>query len=634
MLTLLLIGCDHTKVSERRKVVVDNIELVEMDEGWMINAVVDRSVTELTIPDEYDGAPVVSIQREAFKHCTGIKKLTIPYGVTYVGSYAFQRCTSLKELYISNEKAVIESTAFEGCPIQKAQVPGAHIDIVPKDNLYSLYIAGGTVGKEAFKDFELLTVIGVSGDVKFDEGALDGCGVISFRVLASELDKLQIKDQVFNLIIAPDRETNVTTLYRNAFESYTRLRGITFESYDTTFDFKEGAFDKCTATTFSIPASLLSLIPRTTKNLVITSGEVEYHGNTRYMDLVFLTIKSEVTKVASGAFRECNSLENVTILASVDKIEAYTFYKCPALETIDIGASIKSIEKDAFADCTAIEEITLAGQISSIKESSFKNCSSLAKLTIGSYVTEIGKSAFEGCTSLQLIAIGSGLSSLDSTAFLNCGSIRAFSVSEANNSFKSVDKCLFTKDGKTLIKYGQGQDSTAYAIPAGTEIIHEEAFLNASLLTSVTMPNSVTTIGKRAFESCSSLTSINISNSVDKIEANTFAQCSALRLVVIPDSVTSVGKNAFYKCASLVGLTIGTGVTQIESEAFYGCDELISVIIPKNVEIVGERIFASCDNLVLINCEAKEIPETFDEDWAKGNNAEIALGFQSQSGEI
>ena len=74
MLTLLLIGCDQTKVSERRKVVVDNIELVEMDEGWMINAVVDRSVTELTIPDEYDGAPVVSIQREAFKHCTGIKK--------------------------------------------------------------------------------------------------------------------------------------------------------------------------------------------------------------------------------------------------------------------------------------------------------------------------------------------------------------------------------------------------------------------------------------------------------------------------------------------------------------------------------------------------------------------------------
>lgn len=632
-LTLAIVAISCNRVKDYRREEVDNIELVEMDEGWMINSVLDHTVSSLTIPEEYDGKPVISVQREAFKGCTGIKSLTIPYNVTYIGSYAFKGCTSLNELYISNESAVIEKTAFESCPIIKAQVPGAHIDIVPKEYLTSLYIAGGTVSERAFADLEMLSVIGVSGDVTFNEGALDGCGVISFRVLASELDKLQIKDKVYNLIIAPDRESNTTSIYRNAFKDYTSLRGITFENNNTTFDISEGAFENCIATEFSIPASLMEKLPRTTKKLTITSGEVEYLGSTRALSLEVLILKSGVTKVASGAFRECPSLRSVSIVASINTIDAYTFYKCPSLSSLDIGGSIEIIEKNAFSDCTSLTELTLGSSITSIGQDAFKGCTGVTSLTIGGSVREIKKGAFENCTSLEAITIGKGLTDLDYTAFLGCGSIKGFSVSSSNKSFASVDKALFTKDMKTLIRFANS-DISEYIVPVGVEVILDEAFLNSTSLTKVIMPDTVVALGKSAFEGCTGLSEISLSEGITVIESNTFSSCTSLRYIVAPSKLTSIGEKAFYKCQALASITLGSELKEIKEQSFYGCDSLVSVVIPKSVEIVGARIFASCGSLVLINCEAKEIPSTWNESWSRGNDAEIALGFTTQSGEI
>ena len=627
-----LIGCKD-KVKAPRTEEISNLELVEMENGWMINSVLNNTVSSISIPEEHDGKPITSIQREAFKNCTKIKTLTIPYNVTYVGSYAFKGCTSLNELYISNESAVIEETAFESCPIFKAQVPGTHIGVVPKENLTSLYLAGGTVAERAFADFPLLSVIGVSGDVVFNEHALDGCAVISFRVLASEIDKLAIKESVSYLTIAPDRETNTTTLYRDAFKDYTNLRGITLENNNTTFDIREGAFDNCTATTFSVPASLMKSLPTTTKKLTITSGEIEYLGSTRAMALEVLIIKDGVTSVASGAFRECPSLRSVAIVASIDKIDDYTFYKCPSLESLDIGGTSTEIGKSAFADCTSLSELLIGTNIATVCQDAFKGCTSLTKLQLGSRVTAIEKNAFENCTSLEELSIGKSLTSLDFTAFLGCGSIKTISVSSSNTAYALVDKSLYTKDKKTLIKFANS-DIAEYVIPEGTEVILEEAFLNATSLSKVVMPETITSIGKRAFDGCTSLSTINISGNITAIENNTFANCTSLRYIVIPKNVEVIGEKAFYKCSNLKSITIGEGVCQIKTQAFYGCDSLESILIPKNVEIVGERILASCESLALINCEAKEIPSTWDESWSKGNDAEIALGFETQSGEI
>ena len=58
------------------------------------------------------------------------------------------------------------------------------------------------------------------------------------------------------------------------------------------------------------------------------------------------------------------------------------------------------------------------------------------------------------------------------------------------------------------------------------------------------------------FYSCSMLTSMTIPNSVTRIGSYTFAYCSGLTSVTIPNSVTSIGSGAFSGCSGLTSIVV------------------------------------------------------------------------------
>ena len=130
--------------------------------------------------------------------------------------------------------------------------------------------------------------------------------------------------------------------------------------------------------------------------------------------------------------------------------------------------------------------------------------------------------------------------------------------------------------------------------------IGKSAFEDCSLLTSITIPNSVTTIGVDAFENCDSLTSITIPNSVTTIGESAFSSCDSLTSITIPNSVTTIGESAFRSCDSLISITIPNSVTTIGNSAFYDCDSLTSITIPDSVTTIGNSAFSSCDSLTSI----------------------------------
>ena len=114
----------------------------------------------------------------------------------------------------------------------------------------------------------------------------------------------------------------------------------------------------------------------------------------------------------------------------------------------------------------------------------------------------------------------------------------------------------------------------------GTPIteIHDYAFYDCSILTSITIPDSVATIGERAFSMCESLTSVTIGNSVTTIGEGAFEECKNLTSVIIGDSVTTIGFGAFYVCKSLSRITIGKNVQKIGMKAFQGCSNIDTII--------------------------------------------------------
>ncbi len=141
---------------------------------------------------------------------------------------------------------------------------------------------------------------------------------------------------------------------------------------------------------------------------------------------------------------------------------------------------------------------------------------------------------------------------------------------------------------------------TSITIPDSVSSIGEEAFSYCSGITSITIPNSVTSIGNWAFSHCYDLTSITISDSLTSIGEGTFYDCYGLKSITIPGSVTSIGGYAFYECSGLTSITIPDSVTSIGDQAFNRCSGLTSITIPKGVTNIGNSVFSECSGLTSI----------------------------------
>ncbi len=82
----------------------------------------------------------------------------------------------------------------------------------------------------------------------------------------------------------------------------------------------------------------------------------------------------------------------------------------------------------------------------------------------------------------------------------------------------------------------------------GYTSIGYHAFCGCTLLTSITLPNSITEIGRCAFKDCFNLTSITIPNSVTSIEGFAFDICNNLKSVIIGNTTYETQEVVEGKC--------------------------------------------------------------------------------------
>lgn len=143
-------------------------------------------------------------------------------------------------------------------------------------------------------------------------------------------------------------------------------------------------------------------------------------------------------------------------------------------------------------------------------------------------------------------------------------------------------------------------DARRAVIPDGVTEISPNAFLNCSLLESVTIPESMAKISNGAFQGCVSLTSITIPDSVTTIEWNAFKTCTSLASIKIGKGVKGIEFELFSGCSSLTAIDLPDGIAYIRDNAFFGCRELVSVTIPRSVDTIGANAFGGCDKLTAV----------------------------------
>ena len=466
--------------------------------------------------------------------------LVIPDSVTNIGDYTFYGCTSLTSVTIPASVTSIGGSAFYGCS-------------------------------------GLVSVTIPSSVTSIASGAFSGC---------SSLENITIP------FVGGSAGKTSSDTYQYPFgyifgaSSYTGGTAVRQSYYG-------GSTSNTTSSTYYIPSSL--------RNVTVTGGNILYGAFQNCSMLTSVTFGNGVTSIGNFTFSGCSGLEAVYITdlstwcgisfggSSANPLSyAHNLYLNGELVTgLVIPDSVTNIGDYTFYGCTSLTSVTIPASVTSIGGSAFYGCSGLVSVTIPNSVTSIGSSAFSGCSSLENITIpfvgdSAGKTSSDTSRY-------PFGYIFGTSSYT----------GGTAVRqsyYGGSTSNpfpTTYYIPSslrnvtvtGGNILYG-AFRNCSMLTSVTIGNSVTSIGD-AFEGCSGLTAIVVEegNSVYHSAGNCLIETESKELMVgcktsvIPDdgSVTSIGNRAFYNCTGLTSITIPDSVTSIGSYAFSGCTGLASV---------------------------------------------------------
>lgn len=158
-------------------------------------------------------------------------------------------------------------------------------------------------------------------------------------------------------------------------------------------------------------------------------------------------------------------------------------------------------------------------------------------MTIPDSVTEIGSNAFAGCTNLTSVNYEGDWSNL--TIQSGNPAVEDAAKDAANEQLFDFK---FTPDNTAVIVTRYNGTAADVTIPSRYKgkpvtMIDHAAFFN-SVVTSVTIPDSVTSIGDDAFVNCPQLTNISIPNSVTYIGFSAFAHCTSLMTVTYPGSKT------------------------------------------------------------------------------------------------
>ena len=373
-----------------------------------------------------------------------------------------------------------------------------------------------------------------------------------------------------------------------------------------------------------------------------------YNGNNPLMNGANLYVNGDTlltdanidtaTSISYGAFRNCESIVNVTIGDQVLSMGNSAFYNCENLETVVIGNSVPTIGNATFCACSRLREITIPKSVTSIESLAFGDCERLnvyysgdindwVKINFGGnenplsaagnlYVngdelvtdanidtsTYINASAFSGYDKLTSITLGAQVYRIGEYAFLNCTNLENIYYASDINDWVSIsfgdDSANPLSNGANL--YINGNELVTEANIDIATSIGDFAFYNYDKLTSAIIGNQVTRMGDKVFRDCSILSNVKIGNKVSSIGEDTFKDCINITSLDIPSSVKSIGDGAFSGCYHLASISIPSSVTSIGSHAFYSCCSLTSVILPR-INNLGIATFWGCSSLISID---------------------------------
>ena len=650
---------------------------------------------------------VTNIGDSSFSDCSGLTSITIPRSVTSLGSKAFSGCTNLESVYFAgNAPSLASENAFENANqvtvYYRAKTTGWGSSYAGRPTMqWIIHYESQFAFQTNESTITITGYIGADGDViipnEINGLAVSNIGNQAF-VGRTNLTSILIPTGITNLgayafqgctalanVTIPE---SVTTIGQSAFGGCTGLKTILVNMGNANYSSLDGVlFNKDQTTLIQCPGGKTGSYTIPTNVISIEANAFSYCAN-----LVNITIPKTVTGIGNSAFNSCTNLASVyfegnaptfapdDLFSNASHVTIYyhpgmtgwlsTFAGRPAMQLIgpndgdfpwqQIDTAIHIVGYNGSGGTVTIPNEINGLPVTSIEASAFEGNTKLMVVTIPNCVTNIGPRAFFGCSNLASVAIPRSAITIGYSQFVWCRGMTNIMVDLLNPAYSSIDGVLFNKNATTLIDVPEGKMGS-YTIPDGVQILSDNAFLNCTGLTNITIPTSTTTFRYYAFYGCTGLTEITLPKSVISILSDAFTDCKHLTTIIVdndnpafssldgvlfnknqtsvvqyppgkigsyiipngvtsladssfafrynltsvimPNSLTNIGWGAFQGCSSFTNITIPNSVTMIQHYAFQSCANLTDVLIPGSVKVIQSGAFSYCRTMTNISVD-------------------------------
>jgi hypothetical protein len=198
-------------------------------------------------------------------------------------------------------------------------------------------------------------------------------------------------------------------------------------------------------------------------------------------------------------------------------------------------------------------------------------------------VIEILDYSVSNSENLEELYIGANVKNIQPWAVTNCVNLKKI-VADANNPyFVSLDGVLYSKDMKTLLLY-PNKCGYEYKTDASGKPVLDKDGKPVLLETSgyFKMPAGVNIINENAFYKCDKLLGITFTGDVKELHEKAFFKCKGLKKLELQEGLTFIGVDAFAFCDNLTGdVYIPASCRKIEKYAFFSNSSIINKIYIK-----------------------------------------------------